>query len=130
MEIFDSTIVIVSWSIDIIFFNHAENDEQAINLIIFLRMWRLIRIIHAIAMSARAPVEHKLEQEQEAHHITEARLDKLFDYTHQLEEEIEDLRDLLQKYVPKLPTTKLKKIGTLNLDLRFKSNRPGSNEKL
>lgn len=120
----------MSWSTDIIFFNHADNDEQAVNLIIFLRMWRLIRIIHAIAVSARAPVEHKLEQELEAHHITEARLDKLFDYTHQLEEEIQDLRDLLQNLIPQLPTTKLKKIGTLTLNNRFKSNKVGSKDEL
>ncbi|KAG4072194.1 hypothetical protein HA402_014423 [Bradysia odoriphaga] len=103
MEIFDYTIVVVSWSLDIVFFRH---DEHAMNLLIFLRMWRLVRIIHAIAVSMRAPVEHQLEQEQDAHHVTEARLDKLFNYTKDLEKEVEELRNLLKNFVDTLPETK------------------------
>ncbi len=109
MEIFDYTIVVVSWSLDIVFFHH---DEHAMNLLIFLRMWRLVRIIHAIAVSMRAPVEHKLVQEKYAHYVTEAKLDKLFSYTKEIEDEIEELRNLLQNFVETLPATKLKKIPT------------------
>lgn len=109
MEIFDYTIVVVSWSLDIVFFNH---DEHTMNLLIFLRLWRLIRIIHAIAVSMRAPVEHQLEQEKCAHQVTEARLDKLFNYTRELEDEIEELRNLLQNFVDELPPTTLKRIPT------------------
>lgn len=117
MEIFDYNIVVVSWSLDIIFFDH---DEHTINLLIFLRMWRLIRIIHAIAVSMRAPVEHQLEQEKHAHNVTEARLDKLFNYTKDLEVEIKELREMLQNFVETLPSTKLKKISTLSISLRIK----------
>ncbi|KAJ6642180.1 Voltage-gated hydrogen channel 1, partial [Pseudolycoriella hygida] len=92
MEIFDYTIVIVSWTLDIVFFNH---DEHAMNLLIFLRLWRLIRIIHAIAMSMRGPIENQLKQEKLEHQIAEAKLEKLFYYTKELEEEIDDLRNLL-----------------------------------
>lgn len=119
MEIFDSIIVVVSWSLDIVFFEH---EERAVNLLIFLRMWRLIRIIHAIAVSMRAPIEHKLEQEKHAHHITEARLDKLFNYSKDLESEIKDLRELLQNFVEILPATKLKKISTLSIKRKVKNS--------
>lgn len=118
MEVFDYTIVVVSWSLDIVFFQH---DDHAINLLIFLRMWRLIRIIHAIAVSMRAPVEHQLDQEKDAHHVTEARLDKLFSYTKELEAEIEDLRNCLQNFVETLPATKLRKIATLSIQRKTKS---------
>lgn len=117
MEVFDYIIVVVSWSLDIVFFEH---DEHAINLLIFLRMWRLIRIIHAIAVSMRAPVEHQLEQEKYAHNITEARLEKLFNYMKELEEEIKDLRDMLQNFVDTLPATKLKKISRLSIERKEK----------
>lgn len=120
MDIFDYTIVVVSWSLDIVFFQH---DEHAINLLIFLRMWRLIRIIHAIAVSMRAPIEHQLEQEKYAHNITEARLDKLFNYTKELEVEIKELRDVLQNFVVALPSTKLKKISTLSIERKEKNNK-------
>lgn len=120
MEIFDYTIVVVSWSLDIVFFEH---DEHTANLLIFLRMWRLIRIIHAIAVSMRAPVEHRLLQEEYAHHVTEARLDKLFNYTKELEEEINELRGLLQNFVETLPTTKLREISTLSLKRKSKSSK-------
>lgn len=120
MEVFDYTIVVVSWSLDIVFFQH---DDHAINLLIFLRMWRLIRIVHAIAVSMRAPVEHKLDQEKDAHYVTEARLDKLFNYTRELEAEIEDLRNCLQNFVEKLPATKLRKIATLSIKSKVKSSK-------
>lgn len=117
MEIFDYTIVVVSWSLDIVFFEH---DEHTANLLIFLRMWRLVRIIHAIAVSMRAPVEHQLDQEKYAHRITEARLDKLFDYTKDLETEIKDLRELLRNFVETLPSTKHRKIATLSIERKVK----------
>lgn len=85
-------------------------------------MWRLIRIIHAIAVSMRAPVEHQLEQEKQSHHITEARLDKLFNYTKELEGEIKDLRGLLQNFVETLPITKVRKISTLSIKRKGKKS--------
>lgn len=112
MEVFDYIIVVVSWTLDVVFFHH---DEHAMNMLIFLRMWRLVRIIHAIAISMRAPVEHQLEQEKHEHHVTEARLDKLYNYTKELEEEIEDLRNLLEDFTDDMPETKLRRIPTLKL---------------
>ncbi|XP_037050758.1 voltage-gated hydrogen channel 1-like [Bradysia coprophila] len=124
MEIFDYTIVVVSWSLDIVFFRH---DEHAMNLLIFLRMWRLVRIIHAIAVSMRAPVEHQLEQEKDAHHVTEARLDKLFNYTKDLEKEVEELRNLLKNFVDTLPATNHRGIPmpTFSKKSKLRSSKEG-----
>lgn len=94
MEIFDAIIVIVSWSLDIAFFHHGD-DADAASMLIFLRMWRLIRIVHAIAVSMITPVIHQLEEEEHAHSVTEVKLEKLTDYTKELELEIKELRDLL-----------------------------------
>lgn len=124
MEIFDYTIVVVSWSLDIVFFQHEAYNT---NLLIFLRMWRLVRIIHAIAVSMRAPVEHKLEQEKDAHHVTEARLDKLFKYTKELETEVEELRNLLNNFVDILPETKHRRIPkpTFRKKSKLRNNNDG-----
>lgn len=107
MEIFDAVIVIVSWSLDIAFFHHGD-DADAISMLIFLRMWRLIRIVHAIAVSMITPVIHQLEHEEHAHHVTEVKLEKLTDYTKEIEAEIEELRNLLVNSDQPLPRTRVK----------------------
>lgn len=107
MEIFDAIIVIVSWSLDIAFFHH-EDDANAISMLIFLRMWRLIRIVHAIAVSMITPVIHQLETAEHAHHVTEVKLEKLTDYTKELEAEIEELRELLVNCDRSLPRSRVK----------------------
>lgn len=113
MEIFDAIIVIVSWSLDIAFFHHGD-DADAISMLIFLRMWRLIRIVHAIAVSMITPVIHQLEQEEHAHRVTEVKLEKLTDYTKELEFEITELRKFLVNSDCPLPKTRVKET-TANL---------------
>lgn len=108
MEMFDAVIVVVSWSLDIAFFHHGD-DADAITLLIFLRMWRLIRIVHAIAVSMATPVIHKLEHEEHAHQVTEIKLEKLFSYTKELEHEICDLRNMLRNANRALPKTKVRR---------------------
>jgi len=107
MEIFDAIIVIVSWSLDIVFFHHEEAD--AISILIFLRMWRLIRIVHAIAVSMITPVIHQLEHEEHAHHVTEVKLEKITEYTKELVEEIEELRSMLINSNGTLPETRVRR---------------------
>lgn len=107
MEIFDAIIVIVSWSLDIIFFHHGD-DAEAVSLLIFLRMWRLIRIVHAIAVSMITPVAHELEQEEEAHEATRGKLETLKDYTKELEDEITELRTMFGDSDRSLPETKVR----------------------
>ncbi|KAJ6648245.1 Voltage-gated hydrogen channel 1 [Pseudolycoriella hygida] len=107
MEIFDAIIVIVSWSLDIVFFHHGD-DADAISMLIFLRMWRLIRIVHAIAVSMITPVVHQLEQEEHAHYVTEVKLEKLTEYTKELEIEIKELRQLLDDGEQPVPQTRVK----------------------
>lgn len=108
MEIFDAIIVVVSWSLDIAFFHHGD-DPDAITILVFLRMWRLIRIVHAIAVSMITPVIHQLETEEHAHHITEVKLEKLTDYAKELEVEIKELRHLLVNTDRLLPRTRVKR---------------------
>lgn len=107
MEIFDAIIVIVSWSLDIAFFHHGD-DADAISMLIFLRMWRLIRIVHAIAVSMITPVIHQLEHAEHAHHVTEVKLEKLADYSKELEVEIQELRHLLVDSDRSLPRSRVK----------------------
>lgn len=107
MEIFDAVIVIVSWSLDVIFFHHGD-DAEAISLLIFLRMWRLIRIVHAIAVSMITPVAHQLEQEELAHAVSVGKLENLKDYTKELEDEISELRTMFVDSDRSLPETKVR----------------------
>lgn len=107
MEIFDAFIVIVSWSLDLAFFHHGD-DAIAVSMLIFLRMWRLIRIVHAIAVSMITPTAHQLEKEEHAHKVTEVKLEKLTDYTKELEIEIKELRNLLVDSDRSLPRCRVK----------------------
>lgn len=77
-------------------------------------MWRLIRIVHAIAVSMITPVIHQLEHEEEAHHATEVKLEKLTEYTKDLEGEIKELRHLLVESERSLPRSRIR--GTTNVD--------------
>lgn len=129
LEIFDAVIVVVSWSLDIVFFEHVD-ETHAISLLIFLRMWRLIRIVHAIAMSMITPVEFKLEEEKHAHSATQYKFDKLSEYKKELEQEIKELRNVLQDSNLVLPDTKVRKITTASNNHKMfrKNKRVAKNE--
>lgn len=55
MEVFDAVIVITSLLLDIIFFNHTDT-LNFIGLIIILRLWRVVRIVHGNKKKVIIPV--------------------------------------------------------------------------
>lgn len=71
-------------------------------------MWRLIRIVHAIAVSMITPVAHQLEREEQAHQVTSFKYEKLKEYTKDLEDEISELRTMFTDSDRSLPQTKVR----------------------
>ncbi|CAG2109349.1 unnamed protein product [Medioppia subpectinata] len=55
-ELFDAIIVITSLGLDIIFSQNADM-KRYISLMIVLRLWRVIRVVHGIIISVRMPLE-------------------------------------------------------------------------
>ena len=95
MEIFDAIVVVVSWILDIVFFKNA--DESAVlGLIVFLRLWRIMRIAHGFALSMVKPLEHKYSLEKEARIAKDRELNDERDYSKSLEDEIAQLRQVLK----------------------------------
>lgn len=93
LEMFDAIIVIVSWILDVVFFRHA--DESAVlGLIVFLRLWRIMRIAHGFALSMVTPIEHKYSVEKETRISKETELNVERDYVKSLESEIAQLRQM------------------------------------
>lgn len=105
MEVIDALIVLTSWGLDIAFFHHTE--QSLISLVIFLRLWRIVRVVHGIALSMITPLEHKLEKEKEHVESKCKQLEVELKYSSDLEHEIQMLRDLLtrQSVDCKLPET-------------------------
>ncbi|KAJ6216458.1 hypothetical protein RDWZM_007615 [Blomia tropicalis] len=73
-ELIDAIIVIVSFVLDIIFFN--SHLFKFFGLFIFLRLWRVVRIVHAIVTAVLTPMEHELELEQKRCAQIETKLQK------------------------------------------------------
>ena len=105
MEMFDATVVTVSWILDIVFFK--DSSEAVLGLIIFLRLWRIMRIAHGFALSMVTPLEHKLSGEKEARMEKERELADERDYTKSLEGEIAQLRQLCMTSDAQIPVNAL-----------------------
>ena len=126
-EVFDAFIVFISLILDLVFINH-EDVLRYIGLVIVLRLWRIIRVIHGmadhshilcnyfehylkgIAISVKTPLEHSYEKEKHRREKTDKELAEIHLYVNSLEIEIMNLRSLLKKnnINEELPQTYLK----------------------
>ncbi|XP_054166481.1 voltage-gated hydrogen channel 1-like [Oppia nitens] len=108
-EIIDAFIVLTSLILDLIFINH-EDILRYIGLVIILRLWRIVRVVHGIAISVKTPLEHSYEEEKRKRERYERELAEMHLYVNSLEIEIMNLRSLLKTkgIVDGVPQTYLK----------------------
>ncbi|GIY77354.1 voltage-gated hydrogen channel 1 [Caerostris darwini] len=92
LEVFDAFVVFLSFALDIAFW-----DQEAVDLIIVLRLWRVTRILNGIVMSVKTQAEHKLHKERQLREGVEQELIKCRLYVNALEKEVEMLRSLLKE---------------------------------
>ncbi|CAG5122820.1 unnamed protein product [Candidula unifasciata] len=97
LEIFDATIVIVSFILDIVFRN-SEDASVGVGLLIILRLWRVARLVNGIVMSVQKQANKKIEKEKHRAEACEKELMIYQEYCTATEEEIERLQEILRQH--------------------------------
>ncbi|XP_078598911.1 voltage-gated hydrogen channel 1-like [Branchiostoma floridae x Branchiostoma japonicum] len=95
MELFDALVVIVSFCFDVAYANH-EDAFDGIGLLVVLRLWRVTRIINGILMSVQHTAEKKINAQKQARQEVQEELNKMIKHAHDLEKEIDLLRETLR----------------------------------
>lgn len=86
----DAIVVIVSFWLDVAFLDSGM--KKYLYLLIILRLWRVLRIIHAIMTAIKTPFERQVEKLKKKRKILQRDLAKAYFYSNMLEEEITNLR--------------------------------------
>ncbi|KAL3857162.1 hypothetical protein ACJMK2_011878 [Sinanodonta woodiana] len=97
IEIFDAVIIIVSFTLDVIFRDHT-GIESGTGLLIVLRLWRVIRIINGIVVSVKKEADVKVHKERKQRETCEEKLTKYRGYYIDHRHEIKTLRSLLHQH--------------------------------
>jgi hypothetical protein len=93
-EMFDGMVVIISWVLDIASLQEEEAFEL-IDLVIILRLWRIVRVVNGAVLSAKAQLDQQLhEAKHHSRHIITA-LHKAQDKIDLLERDNQVLRQRL-----------------------------------
>lgn len=92
----DALIVIVSFSLDVAFLNNGL--KRYLYLLIILRLWRVLRVVHAIITAIRAPFERQVEKLKKKKKMLQRDLAKAYFYSNMLEEEIKNLRRIIDEF--------------------------------
>lgn len=87
----DAIVVIVSFWLDVAFLDSSM--KKYLYLLIILRLWRVLRIIHAIIHAIKTPFERQIEKLKKKRKILQRDLAKAYFYSNMLEEEITALRN-------------------------------------
>ncbi|XP_017484669.1 PREDICTED: voltage-gated hydrogen channel 1-like [Rhagoletis zephyria] len=87
----DAIVVIVSFWLDVAFLDSGM--KKYLYLLIILRLWRVLRIIHAIIHAIKTPFERQIEKLKKKRKILQRDLAKAYFYSNMLEEEITALRN-------------------------------------
>ncbi|KAJ6216512.1 hypothetical protein RDWZM_007669 [Blomia tropicalis] len=90
----DALIVVVSFWLDIAFLDSSL--KRYLYLLIILRMWRVLRIFHAILTAVKAPYERQVEKLKKKRKILQRDLAKAYFYSNMLEDEIKNLRRYIE----------------------------------
>ncbi|KAL8613406.1 hypothetical protein ACOMHN_057126 [Nucella lapillus] len=93
-EVFDAVVVIVSFTMDVIFtivpVNQATQDYSG--LLVLLRLWRVTRIINGVILSVKMEADKKLNAQKALRAKAEKQVKKLSDKVDRLMRENEKLR--------------------------------------
>ena len=92
----DAIVVIVSFWLDVAFLDSGM--KQYLYLLIILRLWRVLRIVHAIITAIKTPYERQVEKLKKKRKILQRDLAKAYFYSNMLEEEITHLRGRIAEF--------------------------------
>ncbi|CAL1534319.1 unnamed protein product [Lymnaea stagnalis] len=97
MEIFDGLVVIVSFILDIVFFDHGDVSKGT-GLLILLRLWRVARVVNGVILSVNRQASHKIKKEQNLRLAKENELKELKLKLAELEAQVDNHRELLRTH--------------------------------
>ncbi|XP_033749865.1 uncharacterized protein LOC117334381 [Pecten maximus] len=97
-EVFDAIVVLVSFTLDIIFsfVNVTDAARDAAGLMVILRLWRITRIINGVIISVKMDADKKIEEQKAARSRAEEEVEKLKNQVSSLEAELERLQEHLR----------------------------------
>ncbi|XP_038056019.1 voltage-gated hydrogen channel 1-like isoform X2 [Patiria miniata] len=107
LEVFDAIIIIVSFILDIITLLFPEN-FAIVDLIVVLRLWRIVRVVNGVVLSVEQRAEKRINHHKRVRDRAIMAAMKFEKYSAALEEEIQILRDLLGTNGVKLDETLFK----------------------
>lgn len=87
----DFVIVFISFWLDVAFLVD-KSLKNLFYLLVTLRLWRVLRILHAVATAIKAPFERQVEKLKKKRKILQRDLAKAYFYSNMLEDEIRNLR--------------------------------------
>ncbi|XP_071502371.1 voltage-gated hydrogen channel 1-like [Diadema antillarum] len=97
LEVFDGLVIIVSFVLDILSLIYEE-EFAAAQLIVLLRLWRIVRVVNGVILSVETQAEKKIEQQKHLCEEVEHELEKFRQYCTAQEKEIEILRNTLNQH--------------------------------
>ncbi|XP_071849125.1 voltage-gated hydrogen channel 1-like isoform X2 [Apostichopus japonicus] len=97
LEVFDAIVVIISFVLDVLSLV-LEEQFAALQLLILLRLWRIVRVINGVILSVETNAEKKIEAQKRLREELELELEKFRRYCSAQEKEIEMLRNELQNH--------------------------------
>lgn len=97
MEIFDAFVIVICFTLDIVFAN-SEGVQAGIGLLIILRLWRVSRILKGVIMSVKNNAERRVARERAAKSVVEEELSKYRKYSEMQDNYIDKLTMLLQSH--------------------------------
>ncbi|CAD5125364.1 DgyrCDS13600 [Dimorphilus gyrociliatus] len=99
MEIFDAVIIVASFALDLVFLKgigEVQGEEAAALLIVFL-LWRILRVINGIMVTAKQRQEFRIKLQKRARRRAEKKIELLEDEKHLKDKEIHALKFLCQQ---------------------------------
>lgn len=97
LEVFDAFVVVISFVLDLLSLL-LEEKFAGLQLLILLRLWRIVRVINGVILSVETSAEKKIEAQKRLREELELELEKFRRYCSAQEKEIEMLRNELQNH--------------------------------
>lgn len=97
LEVFDGIIIVISFVLDIVSLVYEEQ-FAVLQLLVLLRLWRIVRVVNGVILSVETQAKKKIEQQKHLRAEVEHEMEKFRRYCAAQEKEIEVLRNTLNQH--------------------------------
>ncbi|XP_064609361.1 uncharacterized protein LOC135473440 [Liolophura sinensis] len=129
-EVFDATIVLVSFSMDIAFsfVTVTSAARDATGLMVVLRLWRVTRIINGVIMSVKKDADKKINEQKAARVKAEEEVERMRGRIETLQKEVNTLKKKLKNHEPSTNSCNPGSAGSTN-DRECNSSRDSPDDR-